>query len=96
MVKVETKVNGIAKVSGSECEVMLFYCFWQTCLWPEWMDHSKLGDEADTATKQHKEVIENVNAGRELLLHNTGETFHTAIRYATDKCELLGIEVSSA
>lgn len=97
MVKVEKSSDGkIATLTGSECEVMLFYCFWQSKLWPDWMNDSKLGDESDAATRQHKEVIENVNAGRELLLHNAGETFHTAIRYATDKCELLGIEVSAA
>lgn len=97
MVKVEKSSDGkIATLSGLECEVMLFYCFWQSKLWPDWMNHSKLGDESDVATRQHKSVIENVNAGRELKLHDVGEQFETACQYAIKRCRLLGVEVKEA
>ncbi len=88
--------SDVVKLSGSECEVMLFYCFWQSYIWPDWMNHSKLGDESDSATRQHKAVIENVNEGRELLLHNCGDQFHNAQQYAADRCRLLGVEVKTA
>jgi hypothetical protein len=97
MVKVEKSSDGkIATLSGSECEVMLFYCFWQSKLWADWMNHSKLGDESDAATRQHKSVIENVNAGRELKLYDVGEQFKTACHYAIERCRLLGVEVNAA
>ena len=94
MVKVEKSSDGkVAMVSGSECEVTLFYCFWQSKSWPDWMNHSKFGVKFDVATQQYKSMIESVNAGRGLLLHDVGEQFETACHYAIERCRLLGIEV---
>lgn len=97
MVNVEKLSDGkVAAISGSECELMLFYCFWQSKLWPNWMDYSKLGDESDVATRQHKSVIESINTGRNLHLHDVGEQFEDACQYAVDRCRLLGVEVNLA
>lgn len=95
MIKVEKSSDKkITKISGSECEMMLFYCFWQSKLWPDWMNYANLGNESDSVTWQHKLVIENVNAGRELLFNDVGEQFETACQYAINRCCLLGIDVN--
>jgi hypothetical protein len=86
----------VATVSGSECEVMLFYCFWQWKLWPEWMNHAKLGQDSDVATMQHRSVVRNVNSGLPLLLSDVGEYFEAACQFAIERCRLLGIEVFDA
>lgn len=94
MIKVTKSSDGrVANVSGSECEVMLFYCFWQTKLWPDWMNHQKLGQDSDVATMQHRSVVRNINSGLPLLLSDVGEYFEAACEYAIDRSRLLGIEV---
>ena len=96
MVRVEKSSDGkVAMLTGSECEVMLFYCFWQSKLWPDWMNHSKLGDESDSATRQHKAVIESTSNGRGLMLHDVGEQFESACEYAIERCRLLSVEVQT-
>lgn len=94
MIRVEKSPDGrSAAVAGSECEVMLFYCFWQSELWPEWMVHPKLGEDSDSATRQHKWAIECINSGNTLLLQHTSEQFELALQFAIDRCLLLGIQI---
>lgn len=95
MVSVKKSDDGkVATVNGSEADVMLFYCFWQTSLWPDWMKHKKLGQENDAATRQHKAAIADVNAGKGIVLSNSGDQFESALQFAVGQCRALGIEVS--
>lgn len=96
MIRVQKSSDGkLAVVSGLPCEIMLYYCLWQSQLWPDWMDHEKFGDDSDHATRQHKRVIEAVSFGRELLMNDQHERFEVARWYAIDKCRALGIQVST-
>ncbi len=96
MITVKVLSDGkVTEVRGSESEVMLFYCFWQSSIWPDWMQYEKMGVENDHATRQHKQVIESVNAGRCLSLYSVGKEFKTAVSFAVDRCVRLGIEVST-
>lgn len=94
MIKIETTSGGKAiSVRGSSAEVMLFYCFWQTSLWPDWMTYEKLGDRADVASKQHRGVIDRINRGDDLILYDSGEMFEKACRFACEQCTALGVDV---
>ena len=96
MITVEERIGAkCVKLSGAACEVTLFYCFWQSHLWPDWMNHVKLGESTDAATKQHKSVIENIKDGREILLHHESSQFVSACQWSIDRCRLLGVEVMS-
>lgn len=93
MIRLETSEdNKVVVVDGSKSDVMLFYCFWQTHVWPDWMNYGKLGEENETSSNQHKQVIKSLNEGRGLSLYNVGEQFTQAIQFATNKCKLLDIE----
>jgi hypothetical protein len=82
------------RLNGAPAEMMLFYVFWQSTLWPAWMQYEKFGEANDGPTEHRKKAIETINQG-ELLLHNCGEMFGAAVKTAASRCEQLGIAVSS-
>lgn len=80
------------KVSGLPAEMMLFYCMWQTTLWPNWMAHLTIGID-NTATKQHKGVIELCNEGKPIRLCYEPGRFEDALEFAISQCKAVGIVV---
>ncbi len=92
MLTVEKKDHRSVVVSGPESEVMTFYFGWQSKLWPDWIDHKRLGKEGDFATNQHKFVLEQVLHGNPIRLCSAGPQFQDAVDYATERCRLLGIK----
>lgn len=80
------------KLSGDPAEVMLFYCMWQTVLWPNWMSHLTIGVE-DHATKQHKNVIASCAVNTPVRLHYEPGRFEDALEFAISQCKALGVVV---
>jgi hypothetical protein len=73
-------------LSGDAVEMAIFYCQWQTVLWPDWMAHT-------TIDEQHKKVIDTIKSGESVWLANINDTFKTAALTAVQRCENLGIDV---
>lgn len=80
------------KLSGPPAEMMLFYCMWQTVLWPNWMAHLTIGVE-DAASKQHKNVIAHCNDGSGMRLHYEPGRFEDALEFAISQCKSLDVQV---
>lgn len=94
MIKISKDNTGkMASVRGTPAEMMLFYCAWETHLWPTWLTYDKLGDLKDPAAKQHRGVVKSINNGHDLLLFNGDEKFQTALDFAVERCRMLDIEV---
>lgn len=85
--------NKTVSVCGTAAEMMLFYCAWQTHLWPNWLEYAKLGDLKDHAARQHMGVIKAINSGRDLLLSNIGGQFQEALDFAVERSRMLEVEV---
>lgn len=83
----------LARVHGSAAESMLFYCFWQTALWPGWVDYKEFGQKNDALSYQLNTVRQLLNEGQEILLFNKGKLFTDAFLSAKDKCEKLNIKI---
>jgi hypothetical protein len=93
MIKIEEKQNGkYLQLTGDSAEVTMFYCFWQSKLWPDWMNHKNLGESNDLATRQHTGVINALVKGDPILLANDSKVFKDAYKYALDKSDLLNIK----
>lgn len=93
MIKIEEKNSGkYLQVTGNPAEVMLFYTFWQSKLWPDWMDHTTLDVTSDYAHKQHTGVIKAINNGDPILLANDSKVFQDAYRYALNQSNKLNIK----
>ena len=73
-------------LSGNAVEMAVFYCQWQTVLWPAWMT-------ATSIDAQHKKVFDLIKSGQSVLLANVDDTFKTAGLTAVERCENLGIDV---
>ncbi len=55
MIRIEKSFDGtVAKLTGDQVEMMLFFCFWQTALWPDWV---KMLTRGHQAIRSHKIVI---------------------------------------
>jgi hypothetical protein len=89
---VKSSKKKIATVTGCDVHRLMFYCFWQLKLWPEWMDYRGLGHTNDSLTKQHKMVLKTLSNSSPLLLSFTSGEFEDALYSAIDKCSLLGIQ----
>jgi len=85
--------NEIVSVRGTPAEMMLFYCIWETHLWPEWLKYEELGDRLDPAARQHRGVIKSINNGHDLLLNNREAIFQKALDFAIERCRMLEVEV---
>lgn len=81
-----------AECSGPSHEMMLFYCLYQTSMWPTWMKHPHIGESNDPATRQHKMVIRELAYGNRLALSCTGPG-DNALKFAVDRCRKLGVFV---
>jgi hypothetical protein len=93
MIKIEEKQSGrYLQLSGDAAEVSMFYCFWQSKLWPEWMNHKNLGESNDFATKQHAGVLNALVKGDPILLANDSEVFRNAYNYAIHQIEKIGVK----
>jgi hypothetical protein len=94
MIKVsKSSDNEVVSVRGTPAEMMLFYCTWESSLWPSWIRSSKLGDPEDYAARQHRGVIKAINSGHDLLLSNSDEKFQQALDFAIERCRMLEVEV---
>lgn len=93
----ETDSGKIIRVEGAAAEVMLFYCFWQSALWPKWaefLNRENLDGESKDLIKQVETVVESINNGREVLLWDPENShFQKARQVATLSCRNVGIEV---
>jgi hypothetical protein len=85
--------NEVVSVRGTPAEMMLFYCVWETHLWPEWLQYEKLGDPKDGAARQHKSVIKAIHNGHDLLISNASKMFQSALDFAIDRCKMMEVEV---
>lgn len=93
MIKIEEKQNGkYLQLTGDSAEVTMFYCFWQSKLWPDWMEHKNLGELKDLATKQHTGVLKALTNGDPILLANDSKVFKDAYKYACNKVENIGVK----
>lgn len=93
MISVSKSGDGtVATLSGDGSELMLFFCIWQTALWPDWIaatvDH--VGGIRD-----HKAAVRAIRDTGELLLHDGSRIFEDACVFAIDRCRVLGVEVST-
>jgi hypothetical protein len=94
MIKVsKSSDNEVVSVRGTPAEMMLFYCVWESHLWPNWLQYEKLGDPKDAAARQHKGVIKAINSGHDLLLSNMSKMFQDALDFAVERCRMLEVEV---
>jgi hypothetical protein len=73
VINIEKIHDKVVSVRGASSEMMLFYCFWETSLWPDWMTYHKMTNREDDAVKQHIRVLKAIDAGRPVLLFNEGE-----------------------
>lgn len=85
----------LAELQGSECEMMLFYCLWQTHLWPGWMSWDKLHED-NHVSRQHKQAIQRINDGAGLTLHDEGRLFEEALQFAIGQIKLMGVDVQES
>ncbi len=93
MIKIEEKQNGrYLQLTGNSAEITIFYCFWQSKIWPELMNHKDLGEPNDFATKQHTGVLNALVIGDPILLANDSKVFKDAYKHALDKSDKLGIK----
>jgi hypothetical protein len=93
MIKIEEKQNGkYLQLTGDSAEVTMFYCFWQSKLWPDWMNHKNLGEVNDYATKQHTGVLSALVKGDPILLANDSKVFKDAYSYALKNADNIGIK----
>ena len=92
MIKIIEKQDGkYVQLSGDPSDVMLFYCLWQTKLWPNWMNHDNLDDKNDHARKQHYAVANALVENNPILLANDQKVFKEALKFAMDQCTKIGI-----
>ena len=92
MIKKEEKEEGkYVQLSGDPSDVMLFYCLWQTKLWPNWMNHDTLDDKNDYALIQHYGVAKALEEGNPVLLANDQKIFKEALKFAREQCTKIGI-----
>ena len=92
---VKTSNLEVLSVRGTPAEMMLFYCIWETHLWSDWLDYTKLGDPKDAVARQHRNVIKSINDGRDFLISNSEKMFQDALDFAIERCKMLGIEVEN-
>jgi hypothetical protein len=93
MIKIEEKQNGkYLQLTGDSAEVTMFYCFWQSKLWPDWMNHKNLGESNDLATRQHSGVLKALVNGDPILLANDSGIFKEAYKYARHQVEKFGVK----
>ena len=93
MISVSKSFDGtLATVSGDRAELMLFFCIWQTALWPDWIAATC---ENVGAIQQHTAAVETIRDKGELLLHDASRLFENACALAINRCRLLGVEVSA-
>lgn len=92
MIKITEKQDGkYVQLSGDSSDIMLFYCFWQTKLWPNWMNYDNLGDKNDHARKQHFAVANALVENNPVLLANDQKIFKEALQFAMEQCTKIGI-----
>lgn len=93
MIKIEEKNDGkYLQLTGHSSHVMVFYTFWQTKLWPDWMNHTGIGNKNDYAHKQHVGVINALSVSDPILLANDQKVYKDAYKFALEQCSKLGIK----
>jgi hypothetical protein len=92
MVEVD-KTERFVTLTGCSTEMVAFYFFWQTKLWPGWMDDKDFGKPGGFATEQHKSVMENIASQGKIFLLHSGDLFEAAYEYAVEKCRAIDIQV---
>jgi len=77
-------------VSGMPAHVMMFYCIWQTKLWPEWC---MSGMSEDAALRQHTSALQSVSCNGFVTINNKGKEYREAFEAAVLACSLMGIDI---
>lgn len=80
-------------VSGDPVQLMLFYCIWQSKLWPGWEKHEGLGDPRDGLNAQLRQVVDSISAGRGLAISTVGPEFVDAVNFAVERLRGFDIHV---
>lgn len=88
-----TRNEGFVTVAGPKYELMLFYCAWQSYLWPEWMSYEGLGKDNDEFTRHYKLAVESIQAG-ELKLFNAQTKFQEALEFAIKTCKRVDMKIT--
>lgn len=92
MIKIVEKQDGkYVQLTGDPSDIMLFYCLWQTKLWPNWMNHDGLENKNDHARKQHYAVAKALEEDNPILLANDQKIFQEALKFAMEQCTKIGI-----
>jgi hypothetical protein len=92
---VETDSGKAVRVNGAAAEVTMFFCFWQSALWPKWTEYlSERIQQKDRVAAESRMVIESIKNGRPIFLSDADNTvFEKAREIATQCCRNVGIEV---
>lgn len=80
-------------VTGGPAQLMLFYCLWQSKLWPGWEKHEGLGDPRDGLNAQLRNVVDSVDTGQGLAISIQGREFVEAVNFAVERLRGLDIHV---
>lgn len=95
MLKVSKSSDGkTVSVRGAPAEMILFYCMWQSYIWPKWPFHETLESKSDAAGNQHRRVLKDIDKGHDILLSNSEWIFKVALEFAIERSRMLDIEVS--
>lgn len=93
MITVAKSCDGTtATVTGDKVEMMMFFCIWQSHMWPDWIHASTKHAEA---LRQHKFVVQSIRDDGEIRLHDARRDFEDACAFAIGRCRLLGIDVQA-
>lgn len=83
----------IVTVGGDPEHVAMFYCIWQSEIFPKWAEHVKNSNDEDAMPKQIKYAMNRWSTGLSIALSNEAEEMRQAALVSTAVCEKLGIEV---
>jgi len=80
------------EISGPGAEVMLFYVFWQSALWPGWMNQPSLKEHKDQL--RLRQLVNSVNSTSYLELANSEEVLTNALIVALENFNECGLSVN--
>lgn len=87
MIRVVKKDKHV-RVSGPPGELMLFYCFWESHLWPDWAS-----SKSDGLDQELKDLVSSINSTGEFHLVTGKPLFDKAFEVAMERFASLGIVV---
>lgn len=92
MLRIEYTGN-VVTVGGNPEHVAMFYCIWQSEIFPKWAEHVKNSNDEDAMPKQVRYVMDRWSTGQPITLSNEDDGMTRAVFVATAACEKLGIEL---